>query len=214
MTSSTTSKVAGCIRIASEYRGVADLRSYSEQQQEDKQQRLTWRAAFPTHWAPTLSGKVTQILFVPLLLPFLLLFVFVFAPAVDLLRRAKRGKRALRRGSSLMKASVESLARGSRHANLCDLWSAHGLPERSCSVDFASRRECLERWVDLLYGNGMAIVMRVKQRVEEKRISQARARAELFAQGGHISFVDPVDAVVRELAESLPEFQSSVEERA
>ena len=206
-----TGKVERCIHIAAEYRGAAELRNYSEQGQRDKEQELTWRAAIPNKWASTLGGKVVQVLLIPFLFPFVLFFIYVIAPLLTLARKKKSAKRALRHGETLITANIESLARASSHTNLFDLWLDHGLPKHSSVVDVASRRECLERWVDILYGSGMAVTMRVKQRVEEEHAAQGKTMAEFRAQGGHISFVDPVDSVARELAGRLPTFRPSSE---
>lgn len=210
---SNSSTVAECIRIANEYRGIAELRDYSEEEENNRERSLTWRAAIPDKWSPTFVGRFTQVLVVPVLLPFLLLFVYVIAPIVEQVRKRRRQKRILSHGKYLKRENLEALATSTTATNLYDLWHEHGLLGHSSEVDLDARRQCLERWIDTLYGSGMSVVFRVKQRVEEKRASQARAMVEFSAQGGHISFVDPVDAVVRELAEGLPEFQSSSKER-
>ena len=206
-----TGKVERCIRVAAEYRGAAELRNFSEQRHRDKEQELTWRAAIPSKWASTLGGKAVQVLLIPFLFPFVLFFIYVIAPLITLAQEKTSVKRTLRHGEALTAANIDSLARASSHTNLFDLWLNHGLREHSSVVDIASRRECLERWVDILYGSGMAATMGVKQRVEELRAAQARTMADFSIQGGHISFVDPVDFVARELAERLPTFRPSSE---
>lgn len=205
---SNSSKVAECIRIANEYRGIAELRDYSEEEESDREGHLTWRAAIPDKWSPTFVGRFTQVLVVPVLLPFLLLLVYVIAPIVEQVRKRKRQKRILSHGKYLKRENLEALATSTTVTNLYDLWYEHGLPGHPSEVDLDARRQCLERWIDTLYGSGMSVVFRVKQRVEEVRAEHARASAAFHAQGGHISLMDPVDVVARELSGQLPDFRS------
>jgi len=205
---SPTEKVERCIRIATEYRGTAELRGYSEQRREDDEQKLTWHAAVPDKWADTLGGRIAQVVFIPLLFPLVLVFVYVIAPLITLVRKERRAKQTLRGGETLIPSNIEALARASTYTNLYDLWLEHGLPGRSSNVDFLQRAECLERWVDTLYGSGVAVIMRVKHRVEEVRSAHSRTMAELSARGGHMTLADPVDSVARELGKALPTFRS------
>ncbi len=204
---SPTDRIERCIRIATEYCGAAELRDFSEQCREDSEQKLNWRAALPDKWADTLGGRIAQVAFTPLLFPLVLVFVYVIAPLITLARKKRSATKTLRRGETLIPSNIEALARASKQDNLYDLWLEHGLPGRSSNVDFLHRSECLERWVDTLYGSGMAVIMRVRHRVEEVRSAHSRSMAEFSARGGHITLVDPVDSVARELAKGLPTFR-------
>lgn len=208
---SATEKIGRSIQIAAEYRSAAELLEYSAQRQQDKEQALTLCAAFPDKWSETIVGRIFQVLLIPLMLPFLLLLIYVIAPLVTIFRRGKSAKEALQHGETLMPSNIQSLASASSHTDLYDLWCDHGLPDRASIVSFDVRRECLERWVDTLYGSGMSVVMHVKQRVEDVRGEHAKSAAAFSAQGGHISFIDPVDSVARELARQLPVFRPSPE---
>lgn len=203
----TTSKIASCIRIASEYRGVGDLRGFAEQEASNKERKLSWRSAFPDHWAPTFGGRVVQLVAIPVLLPLLLFFVLVIVPLTDLIQKIRSGKTVLAHGEMLTEPAIDSLAEASKATTLDELWATHGLPGRMSSVDFNARCQCLERWIDILYGSGMSVVMRVRRRVEEKRSSQGKLSAEFSQAGGHISFADAVDTLVKELGKQLPPFR-------
>lgn len=205
---SDSGKVAECIRIASEYRAIAELRHYSQADQSDVERRLTWRAAIPDKWSPTFIGRLTQVVVIPIVLPFLLLLIYVIAPIVEQIRKRRRQRRILSHGKHFVRENLEALATSTTVTNIYDLWCEHGLCDDSSGLDLDARRQCLERWIDMLYGSGMSVVFRVKQRVEEVRAEHARASAEFHGQGGHISLMDPVDVVARELSGQLPNFRS------
>ena len=133
--------------------------------------------------------------------------MLVIAPIVDLSRKVRSGRKTLAHGQLLTQSAINSVADASAATTLYELWITHGLSGGMSPDDFASRCQCLERWVDILYGSGMSVVMRVKARVEERRASQAIAAAKFGQVGGHISFVDPIDAFVEELSRELPPFR-------
>ncbi len=199
-----TEKLADCMRIANEYRAIADVTLAAHLEDEEGEHKLTLRNAFPSAWSPTLGGKLLQIFVVPLVLLVTLTLILVIAPIARLLRRNKVGRTSIEQGRELSLAALQIIASSIESATFEDFWRAHGLPERASQVSFDSRLECVERWMDVLYGKGVSVVTRVRIRVNELMEAQANASAAFSAAGGSISFVDPIDAVVGELSDELP----------
>lgn len=203
----STQKIEKCLRIANEYRGVAELRNFTETRLEDAEAKLTWRSAFPQRWATSVGGRIGQIILTPIMAPFTLVFVYVVAPLVNLYRSLLGAKQALSHGNVMIESSIRELASRCNHDNLYTLWLEFGLAERTSRVSFSSRVECLERWVDVLYGGGMASVMQVRNGVEGLLRKQESTQASFGAAGGHSSHVDPVDHFARDLSSRLAKFR-------
>lgn len=201
-------KLEQCIRIALEYRGSAALRMVAEQQQMDSEERLTWRAAFPQQWATTRRGKLLQLLWLPLIAPLALVFIYTLVPLFQLFQRHRTRNRVRAAGYALSEAKIRRLAQQCTHGTLYEFWLAHGLPGRTSDINSESRRECLERWIDILYGRSMAVVLQIAERVYDVRTEHARATAQFCAAGGSVSLADSVDVVVRQLSQQLPPFRS------
>ena len=203
----TLEKIEQCIRIALEYRGSAALRTSAEQQEIDSDERLTWRAAFPQQWAATTRGKLMQLLWLPLITPLALIFIYIFVPLLHLVRRHSTRNKVRAAGYALSETKIRRLAQQSTHETLYEFWLAHGLPGRTSDINSELRRECLERWIDILYGRGMAVVLRIAERVDDVRAKHTRATAQCFAAGGSVSLSDSVDVVVRQSSQQLPPFR-------
>lgn len=201
-------KLEQCIRIALEYRGSAALRMDAEQQQVDSDERLTWRAAFPQQWATTTRGKLIQLLWLPVIVPLALVFIYTLVPLFQIFQRHRTRNKVRAAGYALSETRIRRLAQQSTPGTLYEFWLAHGLPGRTSDINSESRRECLERWIDILYGRGMAVVLRIAERVDDVRAEHARATAQFCAAGGSVSLADPVDVVVRQLTQQLAPFRS------
>lgn len=90
------------------------------------------------------------------------------------------------------------------------LWQLHGLDEYKYSSE--ERLELLSEWIEILYGKRIAEGLNLNQRVEAMAIRHAEANRPYYegkSDAPHFYFVSPVDSLIRELSEELPEYDQS-----
>lgn len=88
------------------------------------------------------------------------------------------------------------------------LWNAYGPSTGKFrhSISFEDEIECLCRWLDVLHGQGMSAKCRVRERIEQKREQHADIYRRFSEGGGHVSLVEPVQSIIRELNNELPAY--------
>jgi len=200
-------KIAVCIRLASEYRVLASASSSAHFDDVEIKRKMTFRDAIPKKWSPSILGKIAQVLLFPVIIAFALIIIYIASPISNIFRTKNAGKASIATGRSISDSTVARLAAETDATCLLALWNQHGLSERSSSVGFAARVECLERWVDVLYGKGMAIVSRIRPRIDESQAERANARVSMKSIGVSISQTDAIDDLVGELSAELPSFR-------
>jgi hypothetical protein len=173
----------------------------------EKERKLALRDAFPSKWASSLFGKIAQVILFPLIVAFTLMAIYIVSPIANIVRMKNAGKDSIATGRSISDLNTGHLAENCKASVLSELWSEHGLSERISTVTDITRGECLERWLDALYGKGIAVVSRVRPRLREKLDQRAGAKASSAVSGISISQTDAVDELVQELSTELPSFR-------
>jgi len=79
------------------------------------------------------------------------------------------------------------------------------LREREFSPE--ERLALLEVWVDILYGEGQAKALGLRDRVDQSYHRQGEINCASRRNGGpHFTFMAPVDSLIMDLAEELPPY--------
>ena len=96
--------------------------------------------------------------------------------------------------------------------NLEELWFTYGYPSyprRTGQGSFAPihRAELLCRWLSILYDDQPALVRQVADSLDTGIREQAKVKASIAGQGGHIMHRDLVDTCARKLSHDLPRWK-------
>lgn len=162
-------------------------------------------------WKDEPRERTKQILFMPIAF-FLVVFLALMVPVMYILHllEVQNQKRSLKTeiaGENIKPTNTETPT----IKTLESLWQLHGLNEYKYSS--AERLELLSKWIEILYGKKIAEGLNLNQRVEAIAIRHVEANRPYYegkSEALHFSFVSPVDSLMRELSEELPEYDQSV----
>ena len=196
-------KLCRCIRLAAEYRAIVALQEVTDAQRDDSTNGVNWHALFSERWPQAFTGKLKRLGVLLIGVPLGLLYVSVLMPMERLGRKRKAAKVALLQSApELDDHAIRRRAASSVHNRLYPLWQEFGL-HSSQHVPFDRRIECLERWIDILYGSSIASALDTKNRILSARDEQNRSRRGYANIGATVTFTDPIDVVAARISEEL-----------
>jgi hypothetical protein len=204
------STVNQCIRTA---------RSMTLQIAEKDLAELSMNGTSWSSWQSPMSGIVLidrhanarailkQIVLMPIALSMMLILILL-APFdyVAHLRTLARKRATLRDEIRRLRTSPLQTDEPSVRT-LRDLWFYCGI-----NTARVSKLDLLCQWVDVLYGSGRSVELKIRERVQEigRRMSEANRHYNEGQEGKiHYQFVPPIDSLIRELSEQLPPFRMS-----
>ena len=159
-------------------------------------------------WKEERKERIKQILFIPIAL-MLVAFMVLSVPVVYLLHlwEAHNKNKSIKNEITANCQNITNIE-VPKIKTLELLWHLHGLNEYQ--YDSAEKIELLKIWLEILYGEENTKSLNINQRV--KTISGRHVKANIpYYQGkegaAHYHFVSPVDALIRELSDELPEYE-------
>ena len=159
---------------------------------------------FNDYWQGGMLLKIKRALLLPIVLIALIL-VDVLTVGVNLWE-THSDKRKLQ-AKILKEEIIPKNLEAPKTKTLDSLWQLYGLSERACTNE--ERLQLLSEWIEILYGESIAKGVNLNQRLETIMSMHAIANRPYYdgeSGAAHFYFGSPVDCLISELSEELPEY--------
>lgn len=195
-------KAASEARIASAQRRLDNLRD-NGMPFDSPLSGFTWGI----EWKDRPGERIKQILLFPVAF-ILITFLALMVPVAHLMHQVAIHKKKQNLKKEITDEEVNpDIASTPKIKTLGALWQLHGLDEYKHSSD--ERVELLSKWLEILYEKNVVVDLDINNRVKAIAASHVEANRPYYeGQNGaaHFHFVSPVESLIRELSEELPEY--------
>ena len=159
---------------------------------------------FSDYWQGGMLVKIKRTLLLPIAL---IAFILVDVLTVGVNMRETHIEKRKLQAKILKEKIIPKNLESPKTKTLASLWQLHGLSERACTNE--ERLQLLSEWIEILYGESIAKGVNLNQRLETIMSMHAIANRPYYddeSGAAHFYFGPPVDCLISELSEELPEY--------